>query len=190
VTPDAWVFVGRMAVLALVGYGLRVLLDRHEARQRRRGIAPPHHPDPAAQRALELRRRQRRELGLLPPEGDWCGCCGHASVPGGLWCEDCLPHVTSEGPPHERTWYATHEGEDCPYADHWDGELPPGVVEETRLMPGAEQRDYGDEDQVPEGLGIPGSPVIKRAYPSRTTPLELLPKTERELWREAVKASL
>ena len=61
-------------------------------------------------------------------------------------------------------------------------------VEETRLMPGADGRD--DEDQVAEGLGVTRPPHCERARPSRTTPLDLLPKTERDLWREALKAGL
>lgn len=64
-------------------------------------------------------------------------------------------------------------------------------IEETRLMPGAEQRDPGDEnDQVAEGVGMVRPPHCERAYPSHTTPLELLPIGERQLWREAIKAGL
>ena len=57
-------------------------------------------------------------------------------------------------------------------------------------MPGYEQRDPGDETSVPEDLGIARPPLRRRVHPSRTTPLELMPRAERELWREALKASL
>lgn len=76
-------------------------------------------------------------------------------------------------------------------------------VEEVRTMPGYDQRDTADEnDQVVEGLGrewvlparwcwthTPGRWSVKRAWPTKTTALELLPRGERELWRDAVKAS-
>jgi hypothetical protein len=102
-----------------------------------------------------------------------------------IWCALCAAHVTGKGQPHDQTWYATHAGEDCPFSATWGD-----PIEETRLMPGADGRDYGDEDQVAEGLGITRPPHCEHARPSRTTPLDLLPKSERELWREALKAGL
>jgi len=152
----------------------------------RRGIAPVD------------KRQARLDAGLLPPPGDGCGCCGQDCPPGELWCYACRGHVGSEGQPHDRTWYAMY-GVDCPYTPE-----PDRPIEETRLMPRAEQRDLGDEDQVAEGLGMEARPVpawewgsgpngrryVRTAWPSWTTPLELLPRAERELWREAVKASL
>jgi len=75
----------------------------------------------------------------------------------------------------------------APIADaEWKFSLDPRRgIEETRLMPGAE-----DRDTVPEGLGCVRPPKVLRAWPSVATPLELLPKAERELWREALKAGL
>ena len=115
---------------------------------------------------------------LLPFD---CGCCGQDCPEGDTWCLACRPHVGTTGPLAERTYYSLH-GVDCPYAAR--------PIEETRLMPGAEQRDDGDEDQVAEGRGLVRPPRCERARPSRTTPLDLLPKTERDLWREALKAGL
>lgn len=102
---------------------------------------------------------RRREEPLLP---FGCGCCGQDCPDGDGWCLPCRAHVGTTGPIEERTYWAQH-GVDCPYA------RPP--IEETRLMPGAEQRDTGDENDqkciAAEGLGIPGDPVIKRAWPSQ-----------------------
>lgn len=161
------VFLFRCAVLFVVALLFRRVLDaldaRHGARGRR-GIAPP---------------ARQREEPLLP---FGCGCCGQDCPEGRTWCLACEPHVGITGPLCARTYYSLH-GVDCPFA------VRP-IIEETRLMPGAEQRDPGDEnDQVPEGLGIPGSPHIKRAWPSHVhahAPLD--PSTKRaleELEREA-----
>jgi len=171
---SVWFFL----LLALVAWLAPWVRQRVE---RRRGIAPP-----ARLPRQDPTRWVRRDPDLLPPAGDWCGCCGRPCDPGAIWCALCAAHVTGKGPWHEQTWYATHRGEDCPFSATWGD-----PVEEVRMMPGAERRDPGDEnDPVAEGLGIPGSPVIKRAYPSRSTPLELLPRAEREVWREALKAGL
>jgi len=172
----------RFAILVFIYLGVWALIgplvDRW--RQRRRGIAPPARwPrwDPAAERRRAEIERARQDL--LLPFG--CGCCGQDCPEGDTWCLACRPHVGTTGPLCERTYYALH-GVDCPYAAR--------PIEETRLMPGADGRDYGDEDQVAEGLGITRPPRCEHAHPSRTTPLELLPKTERDLWREALKAGL
>ena len=97
---------------------------------------------------------------------------------------------TQGGPRHRR-------GIARPARDTWQP-TPPGVgqwtsfsldpkrgIEETRLMPGAEQRDPGDEnDQVAEGLGL-----TRPVRPSHVTPDGALdPSTRRaleELEREA-----
>lgn len=172
----------RVAIVAFLVWGLFALVGPRVAhwRERRRGIAPPARLprwDPEAERRRAEIERARQDL--LLPFG--CGCCGQDCPDGRTWCLACAPHVGTTGRLEERTYYALH-GVDCPYAAK--------PIEETRLMPGYDQRDTGDEDQVAEGLGIPGSPVIKRAYPSRVTPLELLPRGERELWREALRAGL
>jgi hypothetical protein len=60
-------------------------------------------------------RDERAARGLLPPAGDWCGCCGRPCGRDELWCADCSRHVANVGQPHERTWFATHGGEDCPF---------------------------------------------------------------------------
>lgn len=166
----------RVLVLAYLALMVGALLGPRIVRwqERRRGIAPPARwPrwDLDAQRRRDEIERARQDL--LLPFG--CGCCGQDCPEGDTWCLACRPHVGTTGPLCERTYYSLH-GVDCPYA------APP--IEETRLMPGAEH------DVAPEGLGIPGSPIIKRAHPSRTTALDLLPKTERDLWREALKAGL
>lgn len=73
----------------------------------------------------------RERAGLLPPDGDGCGCCGRAALTGQLWCFDCAFHIAPGGPPHLRTWSAQY-GEECPFAA-FDGD----------------QRDYGDETDPP-----------------------------------------
>lgn len=79
----------------------------------------------------------------------------------------------------------------APASAEWKMSLDPKRgIEETRLMPGYNQGDPGDEDQVAEGVGMVRPPHCERAYPSHTTPLELLPIGERTLWREALKAGL
>lgn len=54
---------------------------------------------------------------LLPPNLDWCGCCGRLCVAGEIWCHDCAPHVTGSGYPWDQTWFAQHGGEACPFTD-------------------------------------------------------------------------
>jgi len=130
-----------------------------------------------ARQARRLKEIARATEDLMPILPFGCGCCGRDCPDDKIWCAECELHVGTEGTPVDRTYFALH-GIDCPYA-----------VEETRLMPN--QGDPGDEnDQAPEGLGIVRPPRCHRAHPSRTTPLELLPKPERDLWREALKASL
>lgn len=41
-------------------------------------------------------------------------------------------------------------------------------IEETRLMPGYDQRDPGDEDQVPEGLGVVRPYPLAEQFPKLT----------------------
>jgi hypothetical protein len=166
----------RVAILAFLAWALFALVAPWVARwhERRRGIAPPARwPrwDPEAQRRRDEIERARQDL--LLPFG--CGCCGQDCPEGDTWCLACRPHVGTTGPLPERTYYSLH-GVDCPYAAK--------PIEETRLMPGAEH------DVVPEGLGFVRPPRVYRAHPSRTTPLELLPVRERELWRDALKAGL
>lgn len=139
-TPETWVFVGRLAVIAVVGLGLRLLLDRWEAR---RALAE-------GQLRTEIdrtRRVQEIELArqdLLLPFG--CGCCGQDCPDGELWCYACRAHVGDAAEVCDRTYFAQH-GVDCPY------QVRP--IEETRLMPGADPGDENDHrDQVAEGLGM------------------------------------
>ena len=50
---------------------------------------------------------------LLPPDGNWCRCCGRPCPEPWLWCDDCLFHIRL-GPTslHDQTWYAQHGPED------------------------------------------------------------------------------
>jgi len=66
---------------------------------------------------VRMNRRHREALGLLPPKGDWCGCCGRPCGAGDIWCRDCKTHVTGAGAPWDQTWSATHPGQECPFVE-------------------------------------------------------------------------
>lgn len=70
---------------------------------------------------------------LLPPDGNWCGCCGRPAPAPWIWCDDCLFHVElgGEKPLHERTWHAQH-GTICPYTDLDDDDA---AVDDVALRP-------------------------------------------------------
>lgn len=56
-------------------------------------------------------------------EPNYCGCCGRQIENGWSqwWCDDCLKHIGSEGPPlWDRTYAAIH-GVECPYQVSMDG---------------------------------------------------------------------
>ena len=117
----------------------------------------------------------------------WALCCALAY--GVLRC--CIEWAarwwaSRQPPPDRRRGVAPDAWTPTPPAAAWTFSLDPKRgIEETRLMPGAE-----DRDAVPEGLGCVRPPKVRRAWPSVATPLDLLPKAERELWREALKAGL
>lgn len=151
----------RVSLVLLLALGLLVLVVdvcepqlRDLLQRRRRGIAPPARLprwDPEAERRRAEIESARADL--LLPFG--CGCCGQDCPDGDPWCLACRAHVGITGPLAARTYFSLH-GVDCPHA------RPP--IEETRLMPGVEQRDYGDEDQVAEGLGV----LRRRPRPARS----------------------
>lgn len=37
-----------------------------------------------------------------------------------MWCLDCAGHVLKDGAPWDRTWFAQHNGEDCPFEEKPD----------------------------------------------------------------------
>lgn len=55
-----------------------------------------------------------------PVHAHFCGCCGNQIIhdPSAdsepQWCLRCLNHITADGLPHDRTYFAQH-GADCPY---------------------------------------------------------------------------
>lgn len=157
-----WVALTWLAMATIAGVLLLMfwpfVRERLGVPRHRRGIAPP--------------ARAERRLPLFPAADEWCGCCGRLCEPGALWCVLCLQHVAKDGSIEERTWCATHDGEDCPFSATW-----------------GDQRDPGDENDTirAEGLGIPGSPFIERATPGHMVPFDRLPEAEQRLWADALK---
>lgn len=99
----------------------------------------------------------------------------------GPWVHRRLERRRGIAPP-ARPW------KPAPASAEWKMSLDPKRgIEETRLMPGANQGDPGDEDQVAEGVGMVRPP--RRIHPSSVTPNGVLdPSTKRaleELAREA-----
>lgn len=153
------VFVGVCAFVAWLN-GRR---DRLQTSAPRTNKEPAHPPAACgcAYRAGQWIACQQHRVVLLPPEGNWCGCCGRPCAEPWLWCDDCLFHVelAGEKPLHERTWYAQH-GELCPFIEDDDDAA-------------------ADVDIAPEG----GAPAI-HPLGHDVYSLDQLTKGERDLWDE------
>lgn len=138
------------------------LVDRRlTARRRRQELhtsAPRAYQGPAGPVRItpqNLINPTPTESPLLPPDGNWCGCCGRPCAEPWLWCNDCLFHITLEPEAlHERTWFAQH-GTICPFTDLDEGDVAPeGVarpLQPSHVSEGAEwsaaERDLFDECQ-------------------------------------------
>ena len=114
--------------LTLLGIGTQLV----------RWIRRPRRVQTTALPFTEEQFEKQRERILLPPDGNWCGCCGRPAPAGARWCWQCLEHVDAEAARAEdATWYAQH-GTVCPFID---------------LPDGSWVRPDATDDLVPEGLG-------------------------------------
>ena len=100
---------------------------------------------------------------VLPPDGNWCGCCGRPCPAPGLWCDDCLFHIRL-GPTslHDQTWYAQH-GTICPFTDLDDDSAVDDVAPRPSRVSSSEtwsaaERDLFDEIRQREARHERGAP--------------------------------